>query len=199
MIEELKNKEALRDKKETAKLPAETAADSGEEISAEDFMRAFDKTAGEEKNGENKMSKEIAKKFLKEYTSDPEAKKLLLEYPQPETPEDAVRILTEIAGKLRIAFTAEELTEAIGEAEAARKARTDAAAEDLTVLPDDDLGEIAGGMRDTSCWADYYCYGIYHESPEGRTDVPCTLDYNCLVVAHYTSCTDNYFANDRKR
>ena len=41
MIEELKNKEALRDKKETAKLPAETAADSGEEISAEDFAEAL--------------------------------------------------------------------------------------------------------------------------------------------------------------
>ena len=50
VIEELKNREALRDKKEMTKLPAETAADSGEEISAEDFMRAFDKTAGEEKN-----------------------------------------------------------------------------------------------------------------------------------------------------
>ena len=97
---------------------------------------------------------------------------LLNEYPNPSTLEDAAQTLTEIAGKLGIAFTAEEMAEAIEEAEAARKARTDAAAEDLTALPDSDLGEVAGGMRDTSCVYDYYCYGIFHESPEGSTDVP---------------------------
>ncbi len=88
------------------------------------------------------------------------------------------------------------MAEAIGEAEAARKARTDAAAEDLTALEDDDLGEVAGGMRDTLCWKDYYCYGVYHTSPEGRTDVPCRLDYNCLTALSFTLCNNNYFAND---
>ena len=138
------------------------------------------------------MSKEIAKKFLFEYAANPEAMKLLNEYPHPETLEDGAGMLAEIAGKLGIAFTPEEMTEAIGEAEAARKARTDAAAEDLTALEDDDLGEVAGGLKDTVCWADYYCYGIYHESPEGRTDVPCRLDYNCLVVAYHAKCENNF-------
>ena len=193
MIEELKNKEALRDKKETAKLPAETAADSGEEISAEDFMRAFDKTAGEEKNGENKMSKEVAKKFLKEYSADPAAKKLLSEYPHPETLEEGARMLSEIAGKLRISFTAEEMAEVIGEAEAARKARTDAAAEDLTALPDDDLEDVSGGDNDTACFSDYYCYGFWHESPEGRDDVPCRINYNCYTLMYGKTCKFNYF------
>ena len=142
------------------------------------------------------MAKETAKKFLMEYAANPEAMKLLNEYPQPETLGDGAKILSEIAGKLGIAFTPEEMTEAIGEAEAARKARTDAAAEDLTALEDDDLGEVAGGMRDTLCWADYYCYGVYHESPEGRTDVPCRLDYNCLAVVYFTLCNNNFFAND---
>ena len=155
------------------------------------------------------MSKEIAKKFLMEYASNPEAMKLLNEYPQPETLGDGAKILSEIAGKLGIAFTAEEMAEAIGEAEAARKARTDAAAEDLTVLPDDELGEIAGGdngnkdeecsqnyIRDTSCYFDYYCYGVYHTSPEGRTDVPCRFDYNCLAVVVYTKCENNFFSSD---
>ena len=142
------------------------------------------------------MSKEIARKFLMEYAANPEAMKLLNEYPQPETLGDGAKILSEIAGKLGIAFTAEEVAEAIGEAEAARKARTDAAAEDLTALEDDDLVEVAGGMRDTLCWADYYCYGIYHTSPEGRTDVPCRLDYNCLAALSFTLCKNNYFAND---
>ena len=141
------------------------------------------------------MSKEIARKFLMEYAANPEAMKLLNEYPQPETLGDGAKILSEIAGKLGIAFTAEEMAEAIMEAEAARKARTDAAAEDLTALEDDDLGEVAGGMRDTLCWADYYCYGIYHESPEGRTDVPCRLDYNCLVVAYHAQCENNFTSN----
>ena len=138
------------------------------------------------------MSKEIARKFLLEYAANPEAMKLLNEYPQPETLGDGAKILSEIAGKLGIAFTPEEMTEAIEEAEAARKARTDAAAEDLTALEDDDLGEVAGGLKDTVCWADYYCYGIYHESPEGRTDVPCRLDYNCLVVAYHAKCKNNF-------
>ncbi|MBR4744953.1 MAG: hypothetical protein IK082_12325 [Oscillospiraceae bacterium] len=142
------------------------------------------------------MAKETAKKFLLEYAANPEAMRLVSEYPHPETLEDGAGMLAEIAGKLGIAFTAEEMAEAIGEAEAARKARTDAAAGDLTALPDDELGEIAGGMRDTSCWADYYCYGIYHESPEGRTDVPCTLNYNCLLVSEYTKCENNFFASD---
>ena len=138
------------------------------------------------------MSKEIARKFLMEYAANPEAMKLLNEYPQPETLGDGAKILAEIAGKLGIAFTPEEMTEAIGEAEAARKARTDAAAEDLTALEDDDLGEVAGGMRDTLCWADYYCYGMHHTSPEGRTDVPCRLDYNCLVVVYHAKCENNF-------
>ena len=142
------------------------------------------------------MSKEIARKFLMEYAANPETMKLLNEYPQPETLGDGAKILSEIAGKLGIAFTPEEMTEAIGEAEAARKARTDAAAEDLTALEDDDLGEVAGGMRDTSCWKDYYCYGIFHTSPEERTDVPCRLDYNCLTVVYYTKCENNFFSSD---
>ena len=142
------------------------------------------------------MAKETAKKFLLEYAANPEAMKLLNEYPQPETLGDGARILSEIAGKLGIAFTAEEMAEAIEEAEAARKARTDAAAEDLTALEDDELGEVAGGMRDTSCWADYYCYGVYHTSPEGRTDVPCRLDYNCWAVVNITLCNNDFFAND---
>ena len=150
------------------------------------------------------MSKEIARKFLMEYAANPEAMKLLNEYPQPETPEDGARILSEIAGKLGIAFTAEEMAEAIEEAEAARKARTDAAAEDLTVLPDDDLGEVAGGgkknsscsedyMRTNSCWSDYFCYGIFATAPMGRKDVPCALNYNCFSAWYAESCEQNYF------
>ena len=144
------------------------------------------------------MSKEIARKFLMEYAANPEAMKLLNEYPQPETLGDGAKILSEIAGKRGIAFTAEEMAEAIMEAEAARKARTDAAAEDLTALPDDDLGEVAGGARDTSCWADYYCYGVYHESPEGRTDVPCRINYNCLLLSFRLVCEHNFYSSDGK-
>ncbi|MBR4744952.1 MAG: hypothetical protein IK082_12320 [Oscillospiraceae bacterium] len=150
------------------------------------------------------MSKEIAKKFLMEYAANPEAMKLLNEYPQPETLGDGAKILSEIAGKLGIAFTAEEMAEAIGEAEAARKARTDAAAGDLAALPDDELGEIAGGgktnsscsenyMRTNSCWSDYYCYGIYHGAPDDRRDVPCAFDYNCFDFYYAESCEQNYF------
>ncbi len=150
------------------------------------------------------MAKETAKKFLLEYAADPEAMKLLNEYPQPESPEDGAKILSEIAGKLGIAFTAEEMAEAIEEAEAARKARTDAAAEDLTVLPDDELGEVAGGgnknsscsedyMRTNSCWSDFYCYGIYHGAPDDRRDVPCKFDYNCFNAYYAESCEQNYF------
>ena len=157
------------------------------------------------------MSKETAKKFLTEYAANPEAKKLLNEYPQPETPEDGARILSEIAGKLGIAFTPEEMTEAIGEAEAARKARTDAAAGDLAALPDDELGEVAGGdngnkneecsenyVRDTSCYKDYYCYGFYHTSPEGRKDVPCRINYNCLLLSFKETCEHNFYSSDSK-
>ena len=149
------------------------------------------------------MAKETAKIFLFEYAANPDAMKLLNNYPQPETIGDGARILSEIAGKLGIAFTAEEMTEAIGEAEAARKARTDAAAEDLTALPDDDLGEIAGGktnsscsenyMRTNSCWSDFYCYGIYHGAPDDRRDVPCKFDYNCFNAYYAESCEQNYF------
>ena len=150
------------------------------------------------------MAKETAKKFLLEYAANPEAMKLLNEYPQPETLGDGAKILSEIAGKLGIAFTAEEMAEAIMEAEAARKARTDAAAEDLTALPDDDLGEVAGGgktnsscsenyMRTNSCWSDFYCYGIYHGAPDDRRDVPCKFDYNCFNHYYAESCEQNYF------
>ena len=46
------------------------------------------------------MAKETAKKFLMEYAANPEAMKLLNEYPQPETLGDGAKILSEIAGKL---------------------------------------------------------------------------------------------------
>ena len=139
------------------------------------------------------MSKEIARKFLMEYAANPEAMKLLNEYPQPETLGDGAKILSEIAGKLGIAFTPEEMTEAIGEAEAARKARTDAAAEDLAALEDDNLEDVSGGDNDTACFSDYYCYGLWHESPEGRDDVPCRINYNCYTLMYGKTCEFNYF------
>ena len=152
------------------------------------------------------MSKEIAKKFLVEYAANPEAMKLLNEYPQPETLGDGAGMLAEIAGKLGIAFTAEEMAEAIMEAEAARKARTDAAAEDLTALPDDDLGEVAGGddekkksscsenyMRSNTCWFDYFCYAAFASPPLGRKDVPFSFHYNCFGIYYSEkNCEQNY-------
>jgi hypothetical protein len=152
------------------------------------------------------MSKEIAKKFLMEYAANPEAMKLLNEYPQPETLGDGAGMLAEIAGKLGIAFTAEEMAEAIMEAEAARKARTDAAAEDLTALEDDDLGEVAGGddekkksscsenyMRSNTCWFDYFCYAAFASPPLGRKDVPCSFHYNCFGIYYSEkNCEQNY-------
>ena len=150
------------------------------------------------------MSKENAVKFLREYRSNAEAKKLLEQSPKPGSEEELISLIVEAAGKLGVRFTEKEAAEANRELLEEQKARTDALSSDLQALDDDEVSQVAGGgnknescsedyMRVTSCWSENYCYGIVNRSPSGRKDVPCSFDYNCFNLLYEEKCEQNFF------
>ena len=91
------------------------------------------------------MSVEKAKQFLKEYRNNKEAVKIMKQFSEPKSSDEAIAQFVETAGKLGTRITAEDMAKAIRELTEEMKAKTDAAAEDLTALEDDDLGKAAGG------------------------------------------------------
>lgn len=141
------------------------------------------------------MSKETAIQFLKNYRNDEEAMKLLAQYPQPQSAEEAIPQLLETAGKLGIQITEEELAEAIQELKDEQKAKTDAATEDMQALDDSDLDDVAGGklhyydwdgVRQNRCHTDF-------------TDENCKINDACWsVFTVYYDCTGKYFKEEEK-
>ena len=155
------------------------------------------------------MSKKNAKEFLKGYRNNQEAMKMMAQAPKPASEDEQIALIVETAGKLGIQFTREEMADAVREFEEEQRTRTDTLSSDLETIDDEELKQVAGGdngrtneecsehyVRDTSCYYDYYCYYGYHRSPEGRTDVPCAYDYNCLVFNEFTLCERNFFSGD---
>ena len=91
------------------------------------------------------MSVEKAKQFLKEYRNNKEAVKIMKQFSEPKSSDEAIAQFVETAGKLGTRITAEDMAKAIRELTEEMKAKTDAAADDLQAMDDDDLEEAAGG------------------------------------------------------
>jgi hypothetical protein len=146
------------------------------------------------------MSRENVKAFLKEYKQNEAAMKLLKEYPTPETPEEAVRQVCEVAGKLGITSTPEEMMEVQKELMAEQKARTDASAEALGKLDDSALDDVNGGFY-------YYTtkgvrsgsktvtkYQKNHKCCYDFTDDDCLREDACdFANVTYYGCDGRYF------
>ena len=91
------------------------------------------------------MSVEKAKQFLKEYRNNKEAVKIMKQFSEPKSSDEAIAQFVETAGKLGTRITKEDMAKAIRELTEEMKAKTDAAADDLQAMDDDDLEEAAGG------------------------------------------------------
>ena len=59
------------------------------------------------------MSKEKAKQFLTEYRDNEEAMKILKQFPEPKTDEEAISCFVEAAGKIGLQITEEEMAEVL--------------------------------------------------------------------------------------
>ncbi len=118
------------------------------------------------------MAAENAKKLFEMLDTDPEAKELLKDYTKPEKPEEILKVYTDIAGKLNISLTEDELKDYLAEEAKAMGSRTEAAAAKIVELPDEALDAVAGGKdheecKDTfrdheDCWYNDGCDAIYH-------------------------------------
>ena len=115
------------------------------------------------------MSVEKAKQFLKEYRNNKEAVKIMKQFSEPKSSDEAIAQFVETAGKLGTRITKEDMAKAIRELTEEMKAKTDAAADDLQAMDDDDLEEAAGGG--------FYYYGA------GRT-------------RNYNTCFEDYKAGE---
>ena len=91
------------------------------------------------------MSVEKAKQFLKEYRNNKEAVKIMKQFSEPKSSDEAIAQFVETAGKLGTQITKEDMAKAIRELMEEMKAKTDAVADDLQAMDDDDLEEAAGG------------------------------------------------------
>lgn len=75
---------------------------------------------------------------------------------QPQNEEEKIEAYVALAKDLGYELTAADFSAFIAEAEQDRKAGTAAAAAEVEVLPDDDLGTVAGGAKGHSKCQDTY-------------------------------------------
>ena len=141
------------------------------------------------------MSKENAKQFLSEYKNNKEATDLLKEYPKAKTLDESIHNLAEVAGKMGIQVTVEEMSEAANELCAERKAQTDASVNKMQKLNDTDLENVDGGF--------YYVLTkddgkrIYNKCIGDFTDTNCAfLDACNALTRYYYDCSGEMFADD---
>lgn len=135
------------------------------------------------------MAAENAKELFNMLKTDPRAKELLHELEKPENPDDILKAYADLAGKLGISLTEEELKSYLGNEAKTQESRTDAAAAKITELPDEAMDAVAGGgdhedCKDTfrdheNCWVNDGCDAIYHKYD----------DYGCYWNVR-SSCLD---------
>lgn len=155
------------------------------------------------------MSKENAKQFLESYRNNEQAMKLLLEKPRPDSLEEAISLLAEVAVEVGFQTTPEEIADALTELQEARKTQTNDAVNKMEKLEDDDLEDVAGGVYyytrpDSS--SDKQCYsgqdfirveGCLYDFTDSTCSVADACDYfyriyfDCYVSV-YSPGTENY-------
>ncbi|MBR5108738.1 MAG: Nif11 family protein [Clostridia bacterium] len=95
------------------------------------------------------MATEQVKAFLKALKENPQAKELLDSIEAPKNDEERIRAYTEIAGKLGFHLTAEDFAAFEQAAAEERLQKTEAQAEALQKLDDQELEGVAGGRDGT--------------------------------------------------
>ena len=129
------------------------------------------------------MSKENAKQFLNEFRNNKEAMELLKGYPKAKTHDESIRQIAEVAGKMGIQVTVEEMSEASNELREERKAQTDDSVNKMQKLNDTDLENVDGGF-------------YYIKRKTGTTKVEFIKVYDsCLNDFEDTDCLRNDACN----
>jgi len=98
--------------------------------------------------------KDIAK-ILGGLRNNPEAQAMMKDRARPESPEEEVREYTETARKLGYDVTEEDLRNYLAETWTALRQRTEASAGRIRELPEEELGEAAGGGDHKECYDTY--------------------------------------------
>ena len=102
------------------------------------------------------MAKEQIKAFLEKLNADPAARSLLEGKEQPKSEEEKIRKYAEAAAALGFQVTAAEMAEYFMEALTARLEKTDAQAEVIRQLDDNEIEKVSGGKKDKSACRDTY-------------------------------------------
>ena len=139
------------------------------------------------------MSKENAKKFLNEYVNNKEAIELLKEYPKANTLDESIHNLAEVARKLGVQITVEEMSEAANELKKERKAQTDASVGKMKELNETDLEDVNGGFYYIK---DHSEKKVYDSCSGDFTDTDCWINDACNASVEYDyGCTGEMFAD----
>jgi len=93
------------------------------------------------------MATDNVKKFLEALQEDPRAQELISDFEKPENMEELLKTYKELAAKLDIDLTEDEISEAVSEEEQNMKDRTDAAADGIKELSDEAIDAVAGGRE----------------------------------------------------
>lgn len=101
------------------------------------------------------MSVESVKKFFESLQTDPRAQELLKDCPRPESLDDTVKAYADVAGKMGLALTEDDLRSALEEEMQNQKHSTEAAAEKIRELPDEAMEQVAGGKQHYECHDTY--------------------------------------------
>ena len=131
------------------------------------------------------MLTESAKKFMDALKNDPKAKELLKDIPKPETKEDATAAYIDLAGKLGITLSEEDVKGFVEE-EKDVAARSENAAKAIQTLPDDELDNVAGGWSG----AEGNCDNTYKQKENCWSNDACDIIVNHPAGYECSWCWD---------
>ena len=122
------------------------------------------------------MNKNDIAKELEKLTNDPKAQELLKSYDKPEPGKEAA-IYAEVAAKLGYSITEADITGYIEDLTQAVKKRSEANIDKIEALPDEKLGQVAGGadkhpgcaysyLDKENCWFQDGCDKVWNHYPD---------------------------------
>ena len=108
------------------------------------------------------------RKFLEEIRNNPAVHEMLKEKAVPRNSAEEIRAYTDIANKLGYSFTEEEMKSFAEQEAAAQRGKREADIQTIRELPEEELGEVAGGgdtckstyKNRENCWKNDGCDNI---------------------------------------
>lgn len=124
---------------------------------------------------ENAMTKENIKEYYRKLFYDQTVREQLKDVGNLKDPEEIISAYIDLAGKMGITLTEEDVAVILEEEGKSRRRRTETAAAQIMELPDEELELVAGGNREHSTCEDTY-----------RNEENCWVYDGCDIVnTHY--------------